>query len=643
MSITNKLNQIKNAIYGKEVRGAIHDAIKQVYDDATVNHDNANMEVKMARGTHNTLNDRLNKTDEIQAQTNARLSQKLDQDGILSMANMGQDIKEAMTGGSVAVVGKNTVLTENIVDNQVTPEKTSFIKVSKNLFNKETAVLNGYYDGSGEFVTNTNWASSDFIKVIPGQTYSSNANGTSIVFYDVNKKAITKLAGDSWSRNFTVPNNEVITYLTLPINLSITPIDKVMLVKGNQLPTTYMPYYCILSDEIELPSKATEQFLNENDIEISVGKNLFDKNKVKFGYEVYGDGSIKVSENSATTDYIEVSGEFLSISGLFTYTGMDRYYCFLNEKKEALVEHVGKIPTNTTNITLNIPKSSKYFIMSVFQRKTGSQEIKLDHIQIELNRIPSTFEEHCVFVNSLKGYPINVKQQSASCSLPTEGLTALIFGDSITQTATVSDDGSEYTEGTRSNWPKFSKEKLKLKNMWNYAQSGGNWCDFETDTIRQKLSHQITTAINNNRKADFIVVSLGTNDIGNARVLGSYEGAMSKTLETLDRTIFYEAVRWAMLTLKSEYKGIPCFVALPIQRATDDMVDNEYIEAIKKMAKRYNFIVINATEESGILKDFETGNNHLYLSDGLHPNEDGQLLMSKLYNSYIINYFNNGF
>lgn len=76
MSITNKLNQIKNAIYGKEVRGAIHDAIKQVYDDASVNHDNANMEVKMARGTHNTLNDRLDNVDEIQAQTNAQLSQK---------------------------------------------------------------------------------------------------------------------------------------------------------------------------------------------------------------------------------------------------------------------------------------------------------------------------------------------------------------------------------------------------------------------------------------------------------------------------------------------------------------------------------------------------------------------------------------
>lgn len=73
-NITNCLNKIKTAIYGKDVRGAIHDAIKQVYDDASVNHDNANMEVKMARGTHNTLNDRLENADEIQAQTNSQLA-----------------------------------------------------------------------------------------------------------------------------------------------------------------------------------------------------------------------------------------------------------------------------------------------------------------------------------------------------------------------------------------------------------------------------------------------------------------------------------------------------------------------------------------------------------------------------------------
>ncbi len=74
MSISNHLNKIKNAVFGKDVRGAIHDAIKQCYDDASINHDNANMEVKLARGTHDTLNDRLNKSDQTLAQTNAQLS-----------------------------------------------------------------------------------------------------------------------------------------------------------------------------------------------------------------------------------------------------------------------------------------------------------------------------------------------------------------------------------------------------------------------------------------------------------------------------------------------------------------------------------------------------------------------------------------
>ena len=74
MSITEKLNQIKNAIYGKDVRSAIHDAIRECYDDASVNHDNANMEVKLARGIHKTLNDRLDNAEQKIEEANTRLS-----------------------------------------------------------------------------------------------------------------------------------------------------------------------------------------------------------------------------------------------------------------------------------------------------------------------------------------------------------------------------------------------------------------------------------------------------------------------------------------------------------------------------------------------------------------------------------------
>lgn len=62
MSISEELNKIKNAIYGREVRDAIHDGIKKTYDDASQG-GNANMEVSLARGNFPTLSDRLNSVD----------------------------------------------------------------------------------------------------------------------------------------------------------------------------------------------------------------------------------------------------------------------------------------------------------------------------------------------------------------------------------------------------------------------------------------------------------------------------------------------------------------------------------------------------------------------------------------------------
>lgn len=67
------------------------------------------------------------KVDELTEQLENIENKKLDKTGILSMVNMGQDVKEAMTGGSVAVVGKNTVLEENIVDEQVTFKKRTVL------------------------------------------------------------------------------------------------------------------------------------------------------------------------------------------------------------------------------------------------------------------------------------------------------------------------------------------------------------------------------------------------------------------------------------------------------------------------------------------------------------------------------------
>ena len=78
-NIQNELNNIKSAIYGKDVRNSIHDAIRQCYDDASVNNDNANMEVKLARGIHNTLSDRLSESDKKQKELSSQLEHKASQ------------------------------------------------------------------------------------------------------------------------------------------------------------------------------------------------------------------------------------------------------------------------------------------------------------------------------------------------------------------------------------------------------------------------------------------------------------------------------------------------------------------------------------------------------------------------------------
>ena len=100
-------------------------------------------------------------------------SKKLDKTGIVTMANMGQDIKEAMTGGSVAVVGKNTILTENIIDSQITPEKTTFfdIKIGNNILEPVIYKDGVYINLSGQEIANASYCVSKLIKVKPNTTY----------------------------------------------------------------------------------------------------------------------------------------------------------------------------------------------------------------------------------------------------------------------------------------------------------------------------------------------------------------------------------------------------------------------------------------------------------------------------------------
>ena len=128
-SITELVKNIRNAILGKDVRESIAASIEQCYEDAAKG-ENANMEVAEARGAFETLRKRLDNNDE-------NVGKKRDKSTAITMSDLGKDVKEAMTGGSVAIVGTNAVDTENIKDKAVSASKTTFISIGKNKFNYE--------------------------------------------------------------------------------------------------------------------------------------------------------------------------------------------------------------------------------------------------------------------------------------------------------------------------------------------------------------------------------------------------------------------------------------------------------------------------------------------------------------------------
>lgn len=113
-NIRDLLNKIRYATYGKEVRQSIHDAIEECYATASVDHDNANMEVKIARGTHNTLNDRLVENEKKQENLSSQLDTITNNTvNIKSFMRDSNNLDEAIFEMSKIVTENSTVIIPN--------------------------------------------------------------------------------------------------------------------------------------------------------------------------------------------------------------------------------------------------------------------------------------------------------------------------------------------------------------------------------------------------------------------------------------------------------------------------------------------------------------------------------------------------
>ena len=231
---------------------------------------------------------------------------KADNNAVFTMANMGQDIKEAMTGGAVAVIGRDSVLTENIVDKQVTPIKTTFFTGSNNLFDSSTVTEYKIVNASGEVVDSSSYFMSDYIKVNANTVVSMTSKvieGYGFIFvacYDSEKNFIKR--ADLSNNRYTMPSR--CNYIIVMGQLSSNNNYMLMVNNGEALLPYETPGGSIKSEYVD---GHINRLIDEHKSEtFNISYNLFNKNAMTLYKIVNSSGEVVDSDNYIISEFIEV-------------------------------------------------------------------------------------------------------------------------------------------------------------------------------------------------------------------------------------------------------------------------------------------------------------------------------------------------
>ena len=284
--------------------------------------------VNVIEGEGTTVEKLLNDLDATKAELSSQIKNKANKNEVFSMANMGQDIKEAMTGGSVAVVGKDTILTENIVDGQVTYSKTDFLELdsSKQCYRGEI-LRNMLLNQGSSTNTTTKFVEREnsliaIVKIKPNTTYSilkeeSSITSTQNVWtYTFSQDKITEVNKYSGNPRNTV--NGTYTEITsgddhnyLYINYTATNENcYIQVAEGTNKNLFYAKgdYNVIIPKNISIYNKfEVDEKINNLSLEVDVfQKVLFNK------FLCIGDSITKGYRNSDYTDKTKSYPVFLS-------------------------------------------------------------------------------------------------------------------------------------------------------------------------------------------------------------------------------------------------------------------------------------------------------------------------------------------
>ena len=211
--------------------------------------------------------------------------------GQVTMSDLTQEVKEALTGGAVAVVGVGAVGTENVKDKAITIDKTNFGEMVKNNLLTGYTISNGYLGSDGvTFVGSSAYRSpTELIPVSPNTTYGHNFYNLNI--YDANRNII-RVVGSA-----TI--NGKGTYTTGATTHFVSPI-----IENAAVPVGSAYFYDLTNSSIIFPNLT---LIHEQNKEIEfVDINILDDFNYVTGYYI-PNGLNPDAKYYTTTDLIPVS------------------------------------------------------------------------------------------------------------------------------------------------------------------------------------------------------------------------------------------------------------------------------------------------------------------------------------------------
>lgn len=323
--------------------------------------------------------------------------------GNVALSDLTQEVKLAMTGGSVAVVGENAVGTENVKNNAITPSKIDEIGgESLNILNADT-MLTGKamvsVDGKATLIDSANWSVNQTpYPVEYGDVVRFNVAFAGNHYYGVDDSGKVLQSGKA-----SADGNQTITVAIGVVgfysNVLNTNKSTAMITINNEMPTSYTPFgterkrlMWLSVSETNLDDDLKTK-LNSNSDTSGNTSDWKDKTMISAGDSItWQDGRaysgtstvargwqtvVKENLKLASVKNIAVSGKPMSDG---TTAGGGTVTTVLTETD--FLEDLFVIAAGTNDFKLNVPMGELKNVGDVFDRNTfyGAYQTTLEYI-----------------------------------------------------------------------------------------------------------------------------------------------------------------------------------------------------------------------------------------------------------------------